>query len=136
MPLTVDEQMAQANSRVSAVRLSMFTLRTMENWRVVVDDCEKALVLVAVTAISGERFARDEDFKDDLRDLRNVFPQELLRQCNVSSVAAATGFNRETTRRKINELIDAGILVRTARGRIGYSPGFAQMPSVAELIRK
>jgi capsid protein len=136
MPLVVDERLAQASSRVSAVRIAMFTLRSMENWRSIVDDCEKTLVMLAVGTINAERLIRAEELEEKFRDLRNELPNEHFRQCNVSSVAAATGLNRETARRKVNELIDAGLLVRTGRGRLRYTPGFSQLPSVSELVRK
>lgn len=136
MPLIVDERMAQASSRVGAVRIAMFTLRSMENWRAIVDDCEKTLVMLAVGTINGERLLRAERLEESLRDLRNVLPDEYVRQCNISSVAAATGLNRETARRKVNELIEAGLLVRIGRSRLRYSPGFTQMPSVSALVRK
>lgn len=136
MPLIVDERMAQAGSRVGALRIAMFTLRSMENWRTIVDDCEKALVMLAVGTINGERLLRAEGLEETLRDLRYELPHEYVRQCNISSVAAATGMNRETARRKVNELIEAGLLIRIGRGRLRYSPGFAQLPEVSELVRK
>jgi hypothetical protein len=136
MPLVLDDHMAQASSRVGAVRVGMLTLRSMENWRTIVDDGDKALIMLAVGTINGERLVRDGDLDEDLRDLRNALPQEHFRQCTVSSVAAATGLHRETARRKVNELIEAGLLVRTDRGRLRFPPGFAQLPSVSELVRK
>jgi len=136
MPLLVDERMVQANSRLSFIRMAMFTLRNMENWRALVDDCEKAMILLAISAISGERFTRGEALEPELRDLRTAFPLERLRQCSISSIAAATGFNRETTRRKVNELIEAGILMRSSNGRLRYRPGFIQAETVIELLRK
>jgi Holliday junction resolvasome RuvABC ATP-dependent DNA helicase subunit len=135
MPLVVNERMAQANSRLSAIRLAMFTLRNMERWRVLADDCQEALILVAVGAINGERLVREEGLEEELRDLRTILPQEHFRQCSISSVAAATGLNRETTRRKVNELIAEGQLIRTGRGRLQYAPGLAQSRKVSELVR-
>lgn len=136
MPLLVDEEMAHASSRLSSIRLSMFMLRAMENWRELVDDGEKALILIAVAAINGEKFTRSHELEEELRDVRNQFPQDLLRRCNVSSVAAATGFNRETTRRKVNDLIEAGFLTRAARGLLRYRPGSIHGEDMLLLIRK
>lgn len=136
MPLVVDDRQADASSRLSAIRLCMFTLRAMENWRELVDDCQKAMILVAVAAINGERFTRDEELQNELRDVRVVFPQERIRCCNISSVAAATGFNRETTRRKVNELIEAGALMRLGKGALRFRPGNLQRGDALELIRK
>jgi hypothetical protein len=135
MPLVVNERMAQANSRLSAIRLAMFTLRNMERWRALADDCEEALIMVAVGAINGELLVRHGELEEDLRDLRVVLPAERFRQCSISSVAAATGLNRETTRRKVNALISTGLLVRAGRGRLQYAPGVAQSLSVSNLVR-
>jgi hypothetical protein len=136
MPLIVDEARADANSRLTGIRLTMLTLRCMENWRQDVDDCEKALILVAVIAISGERFTRGEDLEEELKSLRTIFPQDRLPKCNISSIAAATGLNRETARRKVNELIEAGYLVRSAGGMISFASGILQRASTIDLVRK
>jgi hypothetical protein len=136
MPLIVDAARADANSRLTGIRLTMLTLRWMENWRQDVDDCEKALILVAVIAISGERFTRAEELEEELKDLRNVFPQDRLPKCNISSIAAATGLNRETARRKVNELIEAGFLIRSAGGMISFAPGILARDSTIDLVRK
>jgi hypothetical protein len=135
MPLVVNERMAQTNSRLSAIRLAMFTLRSMERWRVLADDCEEALIMVAVGAINGEKLVRADELEEELRDLRNELPQERFRQCSISSVAAATGLNRETTRRKVNDMIERGFLVRRERGRLQYKPGLAQSPTVSNIVR-
>lgn len=136
MPLLVDEQLAVANSRLSMVRLAMFTLRSMETWREAMDDCDKALILLAVIAISGERLTRGEPLEEPLRDLRNTIPEDRLIRCNISSVAAATGLNRETTRRKINELIEVGALERSATGRLSFRSQFIDGSNPVELVRR
>src|ERR1051325_5192402 len=105
MALVVDDRKAEALSRLVSIRLTMLTLRCMENWRAGIDDCEKALILVAVMAISGERFTRGEQLDPELKSLRNPIPPELQTPCNVSSIGAATGLNRETARRKELEMV-------------------------------
>lgn len=136
MPLLVDERMAESNSRLSAIRLCMFTLRAMENWREIVDDCEKVLIFIAVIAIGSERFTRGEDLEEELKNIRADFPEERLRACNVSSVAAATGLNRETTRRKVNELIDAGLLIRTLKGQLRSRRGSLPKDHAIDIARR
>jgi hypothetical protein len=136
MGLIVDDRMAEARSRLVSIRLTMLTLRCMENWRTGIDDCEKALILVAVMAISGERFTRGEELEEELKSLRNPVPAERLPPCNISSIAAATGLNRETARRKVIELAEAGILDRSASGMISFKAGFLETESMAELVRK
>jgi len=136
MPLIVDEQAVQAQSRIAGLRVCLFTLRFTENWRQDVDDFESAMILIAVTAIMGEHLTRTSGLPQELKDLRHVYPPERLPRCNVSSLAAATGFNRETTRRKVNELIKMGLLARATDGAISLAPGLVQEASTFELIRK
>jgi len=109
MPVVIDDVQAGANSRLVAIRLTMLTLRCMENWRRNVRDYDQAMILVAIVAISAERLTRTElDLED--RKLETPIPEDELAPCNVSSIAAATGLNRETARRKVNELVKAGFL--------------------------
>ena len=136
MPLIVDDRRADAYSRLIGIRLTMLTLRCMENWRAGIDDCEKALILVAVMAISGERFTRGEELGEELKTLRNPVPPERLPPCNISSIAAAAGLNRETARRKVNELADAGILDRKPGGMISFSPGVLERDATSQLMRR
>lgn len=136
MPLVVDDREAEESSRLVSIRLVLLTLRYMENWRQLVDDCEKVLILLALAAINGERFTRGEALERELQDLRTTLPHDRLRYANISSVAAATGFNRETTRRKINELIEAGIVLRTSRGRLRFNPDTREVHRVVELVRR
>lgn len=134
MPLIVDEQVAQSNSRIGGVRLTMLTLRSMENWRLAFDDCDKTMILLAVSSIIGERFTRGEELEEQYRSLETTFPQSRLQHCNIMSIAAATGFNRETTRRKVNELIDEGVLVRSSRGAMRFAPGYVQDPHIMKIV--
>ena len=136
MPLIIDDQKTEANSRLISIRLTMLTLRCMENWRRDVDDCEKALILVAVMAISGERFTRGEELEDELKTLRNALPPERLPRCNISSIASATGLNRETARRKVLELAEAGILVRQSGGMVSFQPGILEREETSQVMRK
>jgi DNA-binding Lrp family transcriptional regulator len=135
MALLVDEQLLQENSRLTAVRLSIVILRALETLREIVANSDKDLIILAVAAILGERYTRGgEVLEEEYRDLRNPFPQDRLPACNISSIAAATGFNRETARRKVNQLIDDGILVRTDKSMIRFRPGFAQQPLISSIL--
>lgn len=133
MAVLVDEEKAAAHSRLISIRLANLTLRLMENWRRRVNDHESMLVLLAVVAITSERLIR-EDLPADLRNLELPMPPERLARCSISSIAAATGLNRETARRKVNELIAAGILDRRSRG-VTFAPGHLQDPFIGTLIR-
>ena len=135
MPIVVDAEQAAAKSRMAAIRLSLLTLRCMDNWRRGVTDYDSAMILIAVVAITAERLTR-AGLEDDLQSLETSLPSERLAKCNISSIAAGTGLNRETTRRKVNELIAAGQLVRSSDGRVEFAPGLLQSEEILQLIRK
>lgn len=69
------------------------------------------------------------EMSPDLRNMANTVPSRLLGRCNISSIAAATGLNRETARRAINRLIDRGILERAPDRSIHFVPGRLQGPN-------
>jgi DNA-binding IclR family transcriptional regulator len=62
-------------------------------------------------------------------------PPELLTRCNVSSIAAAIGLNRETARRKVQSLLDAEILLADAKGSIPLHPEFIAQLRTSEMRR-
>jgi DNA-binding IclR family transcriptional regulator len=61
-------------------------------------------------------------------------PVEAFGICNVSSIAKATGLNRETARRKVDKLVRRGMVVRDG-ARITLTPGFTQQPAAIEMVR-
>jgi hypothetical protein len=135
MHLTLDFERLTANSRLTAIHLAMLTSRAMENWRQGVGDNDSAMILLAVVAITGERLTRTE-LPEDLRSVANALPPGFAAECNISSIAAATGLNRETTRRKVNALVEAGYLARSEDGEIGYPAGRAQDPATLDFVRR
>ena len=134
MAVSVIEERAEANGRLTAIRLTMLTLRCMEKWRRNVSDYDSAMILVAVVAITAERFTR-AGLEDELKALARPMPAEQLAPCNIASIAAATGLNRETARRKVNALIKSGFLVRSGDGVIGFRPGHLQQDYIHDLVR-
>src|SRR3954447_24556034 len=123
--LKIYETAAQANSRPVGLRFALMTLRLMEHWRSHLDvDHDSAIIVLATAAITMEKFTR-ASFEPPLRDIRSDMPPAQLTKCNVGSIAAATGLNRETTRRKVNTLVAAGILVRDD-GFIRLSPEYTR----------
>ena len=133
MPLTIDDRQAQEKSRVAGLRLVSLSLRLMEYWKHSVDDYDRAMILISVAAISGERLLRSMD--RPYGALSEVVPPERLAKCNVSSIASATGLNRETTRRKVNDLVAEGLLARGDDGSVAFGPGLVQEERTRNLIR-
>ena len=135
MQLTIDNEATEANSRLTAIRLALLTSRAMENWRAGVGDNESAMIVLAVVAITGERLTRIE-LPRDLCSVATPLPPGFAAGCNISSIAAATGLNRETTRRKVNALVEAGFLARSADGEISYPIERQQDPATLDFVRK
>lgn len=135
MPIKVQPEQFRAKSRLTAIRLTLLTLRLMENWKRSVSDYDSAMILVAVVAITSERLTRS-DLEADLEDLRVPLPPARAGKCNFSSIAAATGINRETVRRKVGGLVEAGFLGRAEDGQIHFPVGILQRDTTLELVQK
>ncbi|HEX6374330.1 MAG TPA: helix-turn-helix domain-containing protein [Allosphingosinicella sp.] len=135
MQLNIDNESLVANSRLTAIRLALLTSRSMENWRQGVGDNGSAMILLAVIAICGERLTRTE-LPEALRNVGTPLPPGFAAECNVSSIAAATGLNRETTRRKVNALVEQGYLARSEEGEISFPTERQQDPATLDFVRK
>jgi hypothetical protein len=132
MPVRVSAE-ARRKNRLIATRLALLTLRYMENWSRVAEDYDEAMIAVAVAAITTERLTRIK-LSDEQMDLDYPLPRELYGRCSVQAVAQATGLNRETARRKINNLVERGLLEKSGPRSIMFREGFPQEQIVAELI--
>lgn len=128
------QHQAGGESRLAGIQIAMLTLRCMEHYRDVAGDHNSALVLLAVVAISAEKFTRGS-LEDDLRSLDAPVPPDKLGICNISSIAIATGFNRETARRYVNRLVERDILQRGPDGTVQFTAGYLQTGEIAELLQ-
>jgi DNA-binding transcriptional ArsR family regulator len=139
MLVTVERGEAEAKSRLVHVSLLALNLRLMENWRSVqlatrglVLDYESTMIVMAIIVISAEKLLRAE-IDPELQTLARRVPQERLSRVNFSSIAAATAINRETVRRKVNDLQEAGMVVRDEEG-IRMAPDVIQFEVLKEII--
>lgn len=135
MQLTIDEEQADASSRVTAIRSAIMLMRSLEVWRQDRLDLPSVFIILAVIAITSEKLMRS-DIDPKYRSLSVYLPLEQLQRCNIASVAAATGLNRETVRRRVQDLIDAGTLIRTEAGEIALPPHKVQESSALQLVRR
>lgn len=101
------------------------SLRVLDRWREVTGGDAETLIIMAVVAITGDRLIQP-DLSPELRDIAHPVPRKLLGRCNISSIAAATGMNRETARRAINRLIERGTLERAPDRSVHFVPGAMQ----------
>lgn len=93
-------------------------------------DLEQALVMIAISLRSSRHpdFRNLEEAEVDLRETLPGFGT------NIRSVADSTGMARETTRRKVTQLIEAGWVVRRDR-RLCYSAeGYRAVEPVRQSI--
>lgn len=126
---------AKASTRPIGLRFAIMTLRLLEHWRSHLDrDGDSTLIVMATAAITMEKFTR-LSFLPEHRDVRQAMPPDCLTKCNVSSIAAATGINRETTRRKVNALVDAGVLLKFDGGSLRLSPVYTRMVPTERMMR-
>jgi len=135
MSLGVNSAEAEAQSRLTAIRMVSMTLRLMERWRGLVGDNDGAMIMMAVALINTESLTRTELVEQGIADIKNGVPPNLLRRCNISSVALATGLNRETTRRKVAYLVEAGLLARGEDGHVYLQPELRIREEMAHTVR-
>lgn len=132
MDLLTDGEQAALNSRVVGIRMTLLTLRLADNWARLFGDPEAARIALAIIATVSERLTRME-LEGDLRTLARPMPASQLTRCNVSAIAEATGLNRETARRKIQQLVQQGLIVRDGNS-ITLAPGFTQSETVSKMV--
>lgn len=139
MVFTVQRTVAEAKSRVVHVSLLDLNLRLMENWRSVqigvngeVLDYDCITILMAILVIGAEKLLRSE-LHPELQTLAVRLPENRLSKVNFSSIAAATAINRETVRRKVNELQRAGMVLRDKDG-IRIVQGVVKFETLREII--
>ena len=131
--MATSNKKVEAKSRLVGIRLAMLTLRLRDNWIQLFGDHQTALIALAIVVISSERLTR-AGLDADQQSLAIPLRHDDLALCNISSVASATGLNRETTRRKIDELVRSGLLVRVG-GSIRLTPGFTQQRLAADVVK-
>ncbi|MCW3798474.1 hypothetical protein OMW55_11725 [Sphingomonas sp. BN140010] len=135
MQLVIDEEQANANTRMTAIRAAVLMTRSMELWRRERLDPQSVLIILSVISITSEKLIRAK-LEPKYHALDVYLPLEELQGCNIASIAAASGLNRETVRRRVQGLIDGGSLIRTEAGEIALPPDRVQEPSAIELIQR
>jgi hypothetical protein len=133
LKLLINDKEKDDQSRVTFIRLVSLQLRLIELWTESSGGFQEALVQLAISAIIGDRFTRGAP-EMGLRNMLNPVPPALFKtRCNLSSIAAGSGLNRETVRRIVNRLIKEGRLIRLADNSINFAPGRAQSSMVQRL---
>lgn len=131
--LATPPEKVTSKCRLVGIRLALLTLRMRENWARVFGGDEESLIGLAIVATVAERLVRCE-LDPELESLDKPMPPEELATCNITSIAMATGLNRETTRRKVNTLVERGLLVR-GKGGVSLAPGLTQQELACATVR-
>jgi hypothetical protein len=134
MAVRVDEAGFEECSRVAGLAIAAYTLRTLEKWRTNLGDYDNVMIMISVIAISSDRLLRAE-LPAEYRSLAVPLDPALHAKVNISSIAHATGLNRETARRKVNGLVGRGQLVRAGDGGISLPPGLTQSDRIRDQAR-
>jgi hypothetical protein len=125
------------NSRIFAVRFSSFYQEVTRLQRALFDgDIDLFIVAAAIAVGAIEGRMRDPAFRGSFASLKSVVGEDLQRGCNALSIAQATGLPRETVRRRINRLIDMGIVARLSAGNYVLRPGVVQTSAYENLFRR
>jgi hypothetical protein len=130
--LVTEYERLDAESRLVAVRLGALLLRQRARWTELFGSNDAALIMVAIAVIRSERLLR-QPLDRDSKTLSVHLPKEALGRCNVRSIADAIGMNRETVRRRVEELVRIGMLEREA-GELRFVRGFTQRPAFREVV--
>ncbi len=134
MPIRVNEAQFEENGRLAGIAIAEYTLRAMEKWRARLTDFVCVMIMIGVFAITAGRLLRTE-VAPEYRRLGQPMERPMLARCNISSIAHATGLNRETTRRKVMDLIEQELLTRDADGSIRFRTGLVQEDRIREQLR-
>jgi len=131
--LSTPAQQVGSKSRLAGIRLAVLTLRLRETWQRLFGDDDAALIALAVIVTVSDRLLRAE-VDPELQSLDRPMPLDQLSTCNISSIANATGLNRETARRKVQQLVKTGLLVKKGGG-VSLAPGFTQQTLAWEVVQ-
>lgn len=122
MVIRINRSITDAKSRLVLVIMTNLMLRLVEDWRHLTRgltgralDYESTMIVAAMISINADRLLRLQ-LDSSFQSLGSPLPSELLCKSNVSSVSAAIGINRETTRRRVEKLLTQRILVKDKMG--------------------
>lgn len=134
MRLKLNPDAAEAKLRLIGLQLALSGLRMGEEYRrTIARDLDSVVVVLAVIAIALERPLRARA-DITLYDVKNAIAINEVTPCNVASIAAATGLNRETARRKVNNLVRRGVLRKLAGGAIVFADEMRTNPALADML--
>lgn len=127
------------NLRLKALVVCEFLLRQYTRINTIGGgDFERYIIYLAVASASARRIARDPSLR---ARYGGEVPPPAEERAPISrrAIAQSVGLPRETVRRKLQELIDRGMLVETGRGVMTNGPALEQNDNIRmirEVIRE
>jgi DNA-binding transcriptional ArsR family regulator len=101
-----------------------YLLRTLRNLGPAFGfDYERMIIALSVTMGNVQHLLNSPEQLAPYEDLTTIIPAELQRPVTRLAITRATGLPRETVRRKVASLIEAGILIKDERGGVRLAPG-------------
>lgn len=98
-------------------------------------DIDLAIIAGAAGLVVAESAMRDPVMRRKYASMDMMLGDQ-QRGCNALSIAEATGLPRETVRRKMNRLVEMGILARRGVGDYIWQPGVMQTSPYRKLIEE
>lgn len=93
-------------------------------------DFQKAIIIHTISIATGSKFIKSPELMKLYGSMDVKFPTEQQVPCSALSVSEATGLPRETTRRKIKEMVAEDLLEEDPRGGYRLKSGILQRPLV------
>lgn len=132
----VVERGHDATSRLFSMALRRYVHQICRLYRdLAAGDLDLAIVAGAASLAAVEGAWSDPDFRQAFASL-DVVVGDRQRGCNALSIAESTGLPRETVRRKMKQLVDAGFLVRRSAGNYLMRPGVIQTPPYRQMLNE
>src|SRR5665213_3386650 len=114
-----------------------YLLRTLRNLGPAFDfDYERMIIALSVTMGNVQHLVNTPEQLAAYPDLATVIPAELQRPVTRLAITRATGLPRETVRRKVANLVEAGVLVKDARGGVRLTPGALTSPLLVAAVEQ
>jgi hypothetical protein len=106
-----------------------YLLRTLRSLGPVFNhDYERMIIALSVMMGNVQHLINTPEQLEPYEDLSTIIPAELQRPVTRLAITRATGLPRETVRRKVASLIEAGVLIKDERGGVRLTPGALNTP--------
>ena len=118
--LELDLTEARVMGRPLAIHLAVSSLRVIEVYRGVLGNIHRIVTIAAVADALSESGAAEASVDGS----------------TIAAVAARSGADKETVRRRVLQLVEDGILRRSRNGRVRLDPGFVRRPTFLGAMRR